>query len=41
MTSVYFVRHAEPNYENHDDRLSELLIRYQISRKHTDMKLKR
>ena len=19
MTKVYFVRHAEPNYENHDD----------------------
>ena len=24
MTTVYFVRHAEPNYENHDDRLREL-----------------
>lgn len=24
LTSVYFVRHAEPNYENHDDRLREL-----------------
>ncbi len=24
MTRVYFVRHAEPNYENHDDMLREL-----------------
>ncbi|MEZ3444687.1 MAG: histidine phosphatase family protein [Lachnospiraceae bacterium] len=24
MTTVYFVRHAEPNYENHDDRTREL-----------------
>lgn len=24
MTSVYFVRHAEPNYENHDDMSREL-----------------
>lgn len=24
MTNVYFVRHAEPNYENHDDRSREL-----------------
>lgn len=24
MTNVYFVRHAEPNYENHDDELREL-----------------
>jgi len=24
MTTVYFVRHAEPNYENHNDRLREL-----------------
>lgn len=24
MTSVYFVRHAEPNYNNHDDMLREL-----------------
>lgn len=24
MTRVYFVRHAEPNYENHDDLLREL-----------------
>lgn len=24
MTTIYFVRHAEPNYENHDDLLREL-----------------
>lgn len=24
MTKVYFVRHAQPNYENHDDMLREL-----------------
>ena len=24
MTTVYFVRHAEPNYKNHDDRTREL-----------------
>ena len=24
MTTIYFVRHAEPNYENHDDRSREL-----------------
>lgn len=24
MTNIYFVRHAEPNYENHNDRLREL-----------------
>lgn len=24
MTTVYFVRHAEPNYNNHDDRQREL-----------------
>ena len=24
MTEVYFIRHAEPNYENHDDRTREL-----------------
>ena len=24
MTVVYFVRHAQPNYENHDDRTREL-----------------
>ena len=24
MTTVYFVRHAEPNYNNNDDSLREL-----------------
>lgn len=24
MTTVYFIRHAEPNYNNHDDRSREL-----------------
>ena len=24
MTTIYFVRHAEPNYNNHDDILREL-----------------
>ena len=24
LTTVYFVRHAQPNYENHDDMLREL-----------------
>lgn len=24
MTTVYFVRHAEPNYNNHNDELREL-----------------
>ncbi len=24
MTTIYFVRHAEPNYENHNDREREL-----------------
>ena len=24
MTKVYFVRHAEPNYNNHNDALREL-----------------
>ena len=24
MTSIYFVRHAEPNYRNHDDLTREL-----------------
>lgn len=27
MTTVYFVRHAEPNYENHDDYTRELSAR--------------
>ena len=24
MTKIYFVRHAEPNYNNHDDLTREL-----------------
>ena len=24
MTTIYFIRHAEPNYENHDDMTREL-----------------
>lgn len=24
MTNVYFARHAQPNYENHDDLTREL-----------------
>ena len=24
MTNIYFVRHAQPNYENHDDLTREL-----------------
>lgn len=24
MTTVFFVRHAEPNYDNHNDMLREL-----------------
>ena len=24
MTTIYFVRHAQPNYENHDDLSREL-----------------
>ena len=24
MTNIYFVRHAEPNYNNHDDLTREL-----------------
>ena len=24
MTKIYFVRHAEPDYSNHDDRTREL-----------------
>ena len=33
MTTVYFVRHAEPNYENHSDSLRELSPRGLESRK--------
>lgn len=24
VTKIYFIRHVEPNYENHDDMLREL-----------------
>lgn len=24
MTTIYFIRHAEPNYDNHDDYFREL-----------------
>lgn len=27
ITKVYFVRHAQPNYENHDDMLRELSVK--------------
>lgn len=33
MTRVYFVRHAEPNYDNHDDNLRELSPRGMEDRK--------
>jgi 2,3-bisphosphoglycerate-dependent phosphoglycerate mutase len=33
MTRVYFVRHAEPNYDNHDDLLRELSPRGMEDRK--------
>ena len=33
MTRVFFVRHAEPNYENHDDMLRELSPRGMEDRK--------
>ena len=33
MTKVYFVRHAEPNYDNHDDMLRELSARGKEDRK--------
>lgn len=33
MTIVYFVRHAEPNYNNHDDMLRELSDKGLIDRK--------
>ena len=33
MTTVYFVRHAEPNYENHDDMLRELSAKGMEDRK--------
>ena len=24
MTNIYFVRHAQPNYNNHDDKMLDL-----------------
>ena len=33
MTKVYFVRHAEPNYNNHDDMSRELSAKGMIDRK--------
>ena len=33
MTKIFFVRHAEPNYENHDDRIRELSPRGMEDRK--------
>ncbi|MDO4331887.1 MAG: histidine phosphatase family protein [Eubacteriales bacterium] len=33
MTSIYFIRHAEPNYENHDDRQRELSEKGMADRK--------
>ncbi|WP_027206322.1 histidine phosphatase family protein [Butyrivibrio fibrisolvens] len=33
MTKVFFVRHAEPNYDNHDDRSRELSPRGMEARK--------
>ena len=27
MTNIYFIRHAEPNYENYDDTLRELTVK--------------
>lgn len=34
MTTVYFVRHAQPNYENHNDKLRELTSKGLEDRKH-------
>lgn len=33
MTNIYFVRHAEPNYSNHDDRQRELTAKGMEDRK--------
>ncbi|SCX95803.1 hypothetical protein [Butyrivibrio sp. INlla14] len=33
MTKVFFVRHAEPNYDNYDDRSRELSPRGMEDRK--------
>ncbi len=48
MTTVYFIRHAEPNYDNHDDMSRELsskgmkdrkLVTYFLLDKHIDVVL--
>ncbi len=33
MTTIYFIRHAEPNYDNHDDLTRELTPRGMEDRK--------
>ena len=33
LTTVYFIRHAEPNYENHDDQTRELTAKGLADRK--------
>ena len=33
MTTIYFIRHAEPNYENHEDALRELSAKGMQDRK--------
>lgn len=33
MTKVFFVRHAEPNYDNHNDLLRELSVKGMEDRK--------
>lgn len=33
MTTIYFVRHAEPNFQNHDDRTRELTAKGMQDRK--------
>lgn len=30
MTKIYFIRHAEPNYDNHDDMMRELSHKGQL-----------
>lgn len=33
MTYIYFIRHAEPNYNNHNDKLRELSLKGMTDRK--------
>ncbi len=33
MTHIYFIRHAEPNYNNHNDKLRELSLKGMTDRK--------